>query len=1106
MAQLIIPSVVTDLGDGGLPTTNQTRKWGVETGTGTNKGLTINTGGSLEMRGDTVFATRIISHSGTAVDHTILDMEDSTLYITGTGGGGGELPAGWGLFTNLNVFGTIRGRDSRMYFTASNGGYQFQNAAGSGANNDSLILDLENFIFEKAPGFTDTNSASINLFGIDAANSNLTNVTFGDGVSILLANGWKSTGTSFGNTITGSEICRFAERGGATSPADAAANFMVLHQPDFSTTAADSFGRLHYAVSIFLTNPLVSSTGLIMNALDWNQGANYDGVARNLYVGFGLAAQFQDPATGSVASDLRIALEDNRHIVRPAIFDTLNAFPAINAVMPAFNAGGVDDPGDNFYHYISGTDPTIDATTLESGIVLLRPAFDNSENNTTESTAMGTVVRQTTAPTFKAWSYSHQVPFINNLATTAVTASSGEALNQYGTLFDNNPDNFATTDIYTDGVTEDRLVQEYLSADGTVIKAASDGSEFPVGNNTARRTNTAPADIVDLYRAMKITHYRSKYNTPFTDIVTVTGTTMNWLSSEALSLNAGTAALTWHDGSPNRFAIGRNVAANALTPVPGIIDEINILGDIILPNNLTTTNGSVLAGGQIQNLAANVASTDGSRLILSVGATERLRNINSTDANIWTAVDFVRGYYDGMADDSIFTNVNTSEGTRIGSETGVGTFTIDGGTIVSDIRGIRSGAHTWTFKGDPVLTIDRNSADQTEEEWIATSTPADPHTADNFVASDSNQLRASLANLGTISGLMTVRCEDANGNIDTTLRATIKTWLEAENITIGSEARTDAATPPTGTQWWLVNEAEEPAEPRTFGIAEVDADGIATATGHFYSKTLGSAGLGTYTRVVSGTTNVASLIDTDTDDSLTYAVWWKRDSEVGSIYDWSYTTWAPGTQASATIASFQPDPSSAVTGSATEIDYTATFDTDAALATFLDDGGTTHHNVAVFRLTSANNTFNLSAGLGQTTAWKMANEKLYMDAVVTANLNAEAASRLINFAQSSVGPVTTFANDLLAIISDVGARQVNGWSGFITDEKGTGANAFASVTGTATNVIFGSDAQISALAAGVDENRMIDIAGQIANSVIDSVTDNTVPGKGILGKTDVTIS
>ena len=156
---------------------------------------------------------------------------------------------------------------------------------------------------------------------------------------------------------------------------------------------------------------------------------------------------------------------------------------------------------------------------------------------------------------------------------------------------------------------------------------------------------------------------------------------------------------------------------------------------------------------------------------------------------------------------------------------------------------------------------------------------------------------------------------------------------------------------------------------------------------------------------------------------------------------------------SGSIGIFQPDPNGAVTGTATFDATTSgviTFNTPVRTGTALS-----------VTLTSASD----DSGAVQSFGWAIANRSRCMLEYVAANAYTNASTRPIQFDKSGTGATTAFASNI-TLRSTTGQRFLNGADGFTTQEAGTAPNTFPEVRGSATNVIFGSDAQISALAGG----------------------------------------
>ena len=376
---------------------------------------------------------------------------------------------------------------------------------------------------------------------------------------------------------------------------------------------------------------------------------------------------------------------------------------------------------------------------------------------------------------------------------------------------------------------------------------------------------------------------------------------------------------------------------------------------------------------------------------------------------------------EGIRDNSSWVNFSTSTDV---TSTVLPNVTINGGTHGFTIGGLNTSTAVWEF-----LNMEANAMNMT--------LPA-----------------------GTPTPLVRINTDNQAGNLANYNE--VKRWLDAEvarDSTISySNVRLDETAPTTG--YWLVAPPLAPAEPRTFTVAPPIANltnsvlqNVIAAGGSFVYETGGTV---TSHHISSATTLADVTITTDNESDDDYNIWYKPLSYVDGndsiIYDYNHTTWNPTTDASGSVGIFQPDPNGAVTG-------TATFDsTTSGVITF---GTPVRTGTALsVTLTSASD----DSGAVQSLGWAIANSSQYME-YVAANVYTNASTRPLQFDKSGTGATTTFATNI-TLRSTTGQRFLNGASGFVTQQAGTAPNTFPEVRGSATNVIFGSDAQISALAGG----------------------------------------
>ena len=376
---------------------------------------------------------------------------------------------------------------------------------------------------------------------------------------------------------------------------------------------------------------------------------------------------------------------------------------------------------------------------------------------------------------------------------------------------------------------------------------------------------------------------------------------------------------------------------------------------------------------------------------------------------------------EGVRDNSSWVNFSTSTDV---TSTVLPNVTINGGTHGMTIGGLNTSTAVWTFTN-----------------------------------MEANAMNITLPT-GTPTPLVRINTDNQAGNI--TNYNEVKRWLDAEvarDSSISySNVRLDETAPTSG--YWLVAPPLAPAEPRTFTIAPPIANltnstlqNVIAAGGSFVYETGGTV---TSHHISNATTLDDITITTNNEADDDYNIWYKPLSYVDGndsiIYDYNHTTWNPTTDASGSIGIFQPDPNGAVTGTATFDSTTTgvvTFNTPVRTGTALS-----------VTLTSGSD----DSGAVQSLGWAIANSSQYME-YVAANTYTNASTRPLQFDKSGTGATTTFATNI-TLRSTTGQRFLNGASGFVTQQAGTAPNTFPEVRGSATNVIFGSDAQISALAGG----------------------------------------
>ena len=249
-----------------------------------------------------------------------------------------------------------------------------------------------------------------------------------------------------------------------------------------------------------------------------------------------------------------------------------------------------------------------------------------------------------------------------------------------------------------------------------------------------------------------------------------------------------------------------------------------------------------------------------------------------------------------------------------------------------------------------------------------------------------------------------------------------------------------------------------PPEDRTFTIPS-------TLAGKYIIQT-GST-LGAVQTKAAGSPLV--VIDTDNEQNVDYKIWWNPTSswsgnaaDAPVIYDYSYAAWNPSTMASSSsIADFQPDPSSAVTGAATAttaVTFTPT------------TGGTLSSGVAEFTITSAAATY--GAAQAQTLAWQVQNSDLYLLAIATADLDG--TSRIIEFGS---GDSTTYnsGGDLIRYNATGTQRILGASGGFLSTALGPVMSVISAdiitVAATLAQVAQASEVQINAVGNELKANQ-----------------------------------
>ena len=473
---------------------------------------------------------------------------------------------------------------------------------------------------------------------------------------------------------------------------------------------------------------------------------------------------------------------------------------------------------------------------------------------------------------------------------------------------------------------------------------------------------------------------------------------------------------TLANGEINNLGTSGAIAFQAInngTAAPNL--ETRLTGVVTLNNQ---------GGGGIDNLPPILGRADGSDTITIENSVSQATGTNRTAGGVTYSVPSGNGLYSP----STWTGVTTLSAFDYGE---VRTITFNGGCNLEGTVSIQASEDSiWRFN-ELIGTLDLNiPATQTSLVRIDTGVDAQNTDLDRY-----NQVRSWL--LAKLGG------------------------ADLDNINGVDQNRTAAAggTEPT-TGYWLVAPPAVAAEPRTFTVAPPIADATNTvlqnvieAGGSFVYELDGTV---TSHHISSATTLDDVTISTNNESDDDYNIWYKPLSYVDGndsiIYDYNHTAWNPSDDASGSIGIFQPDPNGAVTG-------TATFDsTTTGVITF---GTPVRTGTALsVTLTSASD----DSGAVQSFGWAIANSSQYME-YVAANTYTNASSRPIQFDKSGTGATTAFASNI-TLRSTTGQRFLNGADGFTTQVAGTAPNTFPEVRGSATNVIFGSDAQISALAGG----------------------------------------
>ena len=646
-----------------------------------NGGVLIDNGGSLTLRQDTIVTNRIGVHQSNSASDTVLDAEDCILYITGTAGDvNGSInnyPSGFLSSASQNIRGTFRLHRTNVFstFDAPNAApFNNQNVAPAWGNNGGngfvLIADWEDVIFGPING----GEFVLNLGGLDTASSTLTRVTVQNGVIFLAPRRWISVGTTF-RQANGIVTRTFGS--GSTG-------YALFAETDMSRgTGADARILIDDQATNFYINPLVPSAGI-------NVFPQHNGGSKSLYSATILSSNFIDPVSNVAAADALIKFENNRTISRGTAFNTTLDLPALTA------AASITQ----FRSQIAG----YTATQAEDGLVVVRdPLSANAENSAASTTTnMGPLVPITSAPSFKAWSYTHNTPWENDLNSFVKTGDDGNSYTFFGTQIDDaDVDSFVATETYS--ATEDEFVK---NASGVVVPASTYLDNILIQDGTAR-TDYQIQNLQELYRTMKALWYTQNRNIDFTTAVSVDDD-LNLVLSGDFSLNASGNRAFWHNGTLNRFAIGKATTGTPLAAVPGVLEGIVVQGELPLPDTASTLTASVSsATDDITGMPDSVGSAD-ARITISAGGRFRWPNDRLTTAKIFTNVDITDGDLDVFPTGSSFTNCTVPATVRVTSNVNdnpVGSFTIDGGTYGFELSNLAAGNHTWTINNSPTLNI-----------------------------------------------------------------------------------------------------------------------------------------------------------------------------------------------------------------------------------------------------------------------------------------------------------------------------------------------------------------------------------------------------------------
>ena len=689
-----------------------------------NGGILIDNGGSLTLRQDTIVTNRIGVHQSNSASDTVLDTEDCTLYITGTAGdingNVNNYPTGFISSTAQNIRGTFRLHRTNVFstFDAPNAApYNNQNVAPAWGNNGAsgfvLIADWEDVIFGPING----GEFVLNLGGLDTASSTLTRVTVQNGVIFLAPRRWISVGTIF-RQANGIVTRTFG--GGGTG-------YALFAETDMSRgTGADARILIDDQATNFYINPLVPSAGI-------DVFPQHNGGSKSLYSATILSSTFSDPVSNIAADDTLIKFENNRTISRGTAFNTAVNLPAITA------AASITQ----FRSQIAG----YNATQTEDGLVVIRDALSSNAENSAASTAtnMGPLVPITSAPSFKAWSYTHNAPWENNLNSFVKTGDDGNSYTFFGTQIDDaDVDGFVATETYS--ATEDEFVKD---ASGAVVPASTYLVNTTV-NDGLSRTNYQIQNLQELYRTMKALWYLQERNLDFATEVSVDDD-LNLVLTGDFSLNASGNRSFWHNGSINRFAIGRDTTGTPLAAVPGVIEGIIVEGELPLSISNTTLTSSVSSvTDDITGMPDSIGSADG-RITINAGGRFRWTATGLlTTPKTFTNVDITNGDLDVFPTGSSFINCTVPNTVRVTSNVNdnpVGSFTIDGGTYGFELSNLEDGNHTWTFRNNPTLTI--------------TGVPATP-SGTITIATEDEETRTTVTNW--LNGLGATILASASGN------------------------------------------------------------------------------------------------------------------------------------------------------------------------------------------------------------------------------------------------------------------------------------------------------------------------------------------------------